>query len=391
MAIETKIPKGFEDTIPFMKRANHEILATLSNYGIVPQEYPGFDLSGSNKGAAAAIAYPIQGILKYHGMADWDWRISYMPSISLNNDAGYTITMVEFDPEFGKDQVFLGNKPAYGRAFERVAHSLEIVRCTVGIESHARVTSRNIVKAARIGKGLGTSAAASAALATAALAAALGEEAIQNTRLLSCFSRLLAGSGSRSATGGLSLWLSYPGIAHEDSFSVRLDNHQQLKDLRLLTVPIDSRVGLKTEEAHHDAPLSPFFKAWMKSRPQEIMECITATQNGDWKILGQLAELDSIRLHAVTMSGSRENKVFAWEPENIPLFRMCNDLRQEGTPVYFSTDTGPTTVFLTHKDFADRVAAKIDGMKMDLEVIRGRIAGPAHLIDIQRAKQELRI
>lgn len=391
MAIETNIPEGFEDIIPFMKSANQEILAALSQSGIVPQEYLGFEFSGNDKGIAAAIAYPIQGILKYHGMADWFWRTSYMPSISLNNDASYTITMVEFDPKYGEDQVFLGERPAYGRAFERVIHSLEIIRHTAGIESRARVTSSNVSKASITGKGLGTSAAASAALATAALAATLGEEIVQNTRLLSCFSRLLAGSGSRSAIGGVSLWLSYPGILHEDCFSVRLDNHEELKDLRLLTVPIDSRVGLKTEQAHRDAPKSPFFKAWMKSRQQEVIECIKATQNGDWKILGQLAELDSIRLHGVTMSGSRENKVFAWEPENIPLFRMCNELRQEGIPVYFSTDTGPTTVFITHKDFIDRVIAKINDMKMDLEVVPGRIAGPAHLIDIARAKQELRI
>lgn len=389
MAIKTKIPPGFEDTVPSMKSANQYILASLQNVGIVPPEYPSFDLKGKDKGIAAAVAYPIQGILKYHGMTDWDWRISYMPSVSLNNDAGYTITLVEFDPRFEDDQVLLDGKPADGRAFDRVVHSLEIVRRMVGIQSHARVTSRNIVKASKSGKGLGTSASASAALATAALAASLGEDVIQNTRLLSCFSRMLSGSGSRSATGGLSLWLSYPGINHEDSFSVRLDNHEQLKDLRLITIPIDSRVGLKTEEAHRDAPHSPFFRAWMESRREEIIECISASQKGDWKTIGQLAELDSIRLHGVTMSGSRENKVFAWEPENIPLFRMCNDLRQEGIPVYFSTDTGPTTVLLTHEEFADRVIERIKGLKMDLEVIRGEIAGPAHLVDIQRAKGEL--
>ena len=37
-------------------------------------------------------------------------------------------------------------------------------------------------------------------------------------------SRLLAGSGCRSAVIRISLWLSYPGVAHEDSFAIRLDN-----------------------------------------------------------------------------------------------------------------------------------------------------------------------
>ncbi|MFW5881987.1 MAG: hypothetical protein ACOCTP_05670, partial [Roseicyclus sp.] len=160
-------------------------------------------------------------------------------------------------------------------------------------------------------------------------------------------SRLLAGSGCRSATGGVSLWLSYPDIAHEDSFSIRLDNAEQLRDLRLLTVPIDSRINLATEAAHRDAPQSPFYRTWMRDRYAEVVETIDSVQAGNWLPLGQLAELDSIRLHGITMSGSRENKIFAWEPENIPLFRLCNRLREQGVPVYFSTDTGPTTVFLT--------------------------------------------
>ena len=233
------------------------------------------------------------------------------------------------------------------------------------------------------------SASASAALAMAALTAAFGADAIRNTRLLSAMSRLLAGSGCRSAVGGISLWLSYPGIAHEDSFAIRLDNRDQLADLRLITVPIDSRINLKTEMAHADAPNSPFYKCWMFNRFEEIRECLAAIQQGDWRTVGQLAELDSIQLHGVTMSGSRENKLFAWEPENIQLFRMCNDLRADGVPVYFSTDTGPTVVFFTHRDFEDQVVARIETTLPGFEIVRGQLGGPAALVDVTAAKTQL--
>jgi len=172
---------------------------------------------------------------------------------------------------------------------------------------------------------------------------------------------------------------------------VRLDNREQLADMRLITVPIDSRVGLKTEEAHRDAPDSSLFKPWMYSRRDEILTCIDAIQAGDWRTLGQWAELDSIRLHGVTMSGSMENKIFGWEPENIPLFRMCNDLRSEGVPVYFSTDTGPTVVFLLHKDSEETVAQRIHSLNMGFEVIRGNIAGPTRLVELGAARSELGI
>jgi diphosphomevalonate decarboxylase len=331
----------------------------------------------------------MQGVLKYHGLADWDWRIAYLPSISVTNDAAYTLTLVAFDPDLAADEVFIGGAAARGRDYERVQQTLNAVRGLAGITTSARVISRNVIRARSTGKGLGSSASGSAALATAALAALWGPEIVANKRFLSCIARLLAGSGCRSATGGLSLWLSYPGLRHEDSFAVRLDDGGQLGDLRLVTVPIDSRVGLKTEEAHKDAPHSSFFKSWMLSRGPEIVELIGAIRSSDWQTVGRWSELDSVRLHGVTMSGSLENKIFGWEPENITLFRMCNRLRSEGVPVYASTDTGPTMVFLTHKRHVEAVVSAIHALDLGLDVIAGGVAGGAELVEMAQARAEL--
>lgn len=379
----------YRKMIPVMKRAHKEILQSLERAGLPVEPYPELTKAGRPAGEAAALAYPIQGILKYHGMWNWDLRTAYLPSISVNNDAAYTITLVRFDPALDRDVVSINAAPATGRAYQRVVSSLDAVRSMAQIESPAQVVSRNVVRASRVGKGLGTSASASAALAMAAIAAAWGPELTRNRRFLSCMARLLAGSGCRSATGGVSLWLSYPGVAHEDSFAVRLDNANQLADLRLLTVPIDSRIGLKTERAHRDAPHSPFYKAWMHNRRAEVIECIESVQAGEWLPLARLAELDSIRLHGITMSGSRENKIFAWEPENIALFRLCNDLRSRGVPVYFSTDTGPTTVFFTISAHQQQVREAIQGLGMGFEVISGGIAPEARLLDPGQAQELL--
>ena len=386
---ETHIPPNFRDTVPAMRAAHEEILRLLAEHGIVAPPFPDLRGLGRAEGIAAARAYPIQGVLKYHGMADWTWRTAFLPSVSVNNDAAYTLTLVAFRADLAADQVTINGQRAQGRALERVRHSLDVVRRLAGIRSGARVLSRNVVRASRTGKGLGTSASASAALATAALAAAFGAEAVRNTRLLSTTARLLAGSGGRSAVGGVSLWLSYPGIPHEESFSVRLDTRGQLADLRLITVPIDSRIRLQTEAAHQEAPHSPFFKCWMANRLAELRECIAAVQAGDWRTVAQLAELDSIQLHGVTMSASRENKIFAWEPENIRLFRMCNALRADGVPVYFSTDTGPTVVFFTHRDYEEQVVARIAAELPAAEIIRGGLGGPAELVEVAEAQAQL--
>jgi diphosphomevalonate decarboxylase len=127
----------------------------------------------------------------------------------------------------------------------------------------------------------------------------------------------------------------------------------------------------------------------MQSRAAEVRVCLDATLRGDWRTLGQYAELDSIRLHGVTMSGSLEQKLFAWEPENITLFRMCNDLRAADVPVYASTDTGPTVVFMTHRDHVARVVSEIRRRCPELDVIEGNVAGPAELVDPAAALREL--
>lgn len=385
----TAIPEPYADLVEPMAAADADLRATLRAHGLTWEEYPDLKGAARERGVAAALAYPMQGVLKYHGLSDWNYRIAFLPSISLCNDAGHTLTLVEFDPDLTADCATINGQPAHGRELERVRQSLDAIRAASGATVRARVTSRNVTRGTRMGKGLGSSAAASAALALAAIAALYGDDVAANRCLVSCMARLLAGSGCRSAAGGCSIWLSYPGIPHEESFAVRLDDAGQLDDVRLITVPIDSRIGLKTEQAHLDAPTSALFRCWMLNRRDEALACIAAARAGDWRTLGRWAELDSMRLHGVTMSGSLENKLIGWEPENIALFRMCNDLRSAGVPVYCSTDTGPTAVFITHRDCEDAVVAAIEGLGLNLETIRGRIAGPARLVDVARAREEL--
>ena len=388
----TRVPEECAELVPALRTGHAAILEALQAGGLAAPPYPQQLPAGNPQGTAAARAFAMQGVLKYHGLADWDWRTAYLPSISLNNDAAQTLTWVQFDPGLAADEVTIGGVPASGREYERVVRCLQFVREQARIGSAARVLTRNQLNSSAAdgsAKGLGTSASGSAALAMAALAAAFGPQLGAHPRLLTCTARLLAGSGCRSAAGGLALWLSYPGIPHEDSYAVRLEQQAELRDVRLLTVPLPSRAGLHTEAAHKDAPRSSFFGAWLQSRTAEVLQCIAAAQRGDWQCLGEWAELDSMRLHGVTMSGSRTNKIFAWEPENITLFRMCNTLRSTGTPVYCSTDTGPTAVFITSAPHADTVVQAINSTLPGVAVVRGAIGGPAQLVDALAARQQL--
>ncbi len=137
----THIPAAFADLVPAMAADHRRLLAALAAAGLAPADYPR-RLEGRPRGVAAARAYPIQGILKYHGIADWHWRTAYLPSISVCNDAAYSLTLVEFEPNLDDDEVYIGGQPAVGRERDRVLRTLDAVRALSQMDSMARVTSR---------------------------------------------------------------------------------------------------------------------------------------------------------------------------------------------------------------------------------------------------------
>ncbi len=384
---QTVIPAGFENVYEEMKLNNDVILKKLMSYRKI-QEFPEIPENiGSLNGEGAALGYPIQGILKYHGMSDWQNRIAYLPSISLNNDAAHTKTYVRFSPDFAKDKIIINGRIAEGREADRVLQTLDFIREITNTNTKALVVSKNFVSIPEA-KGLGTSASGSVALALAAIQASLGEEYVRNKRFSSIVSRYLAGSGCRSAAGGISLWLSYPGIPSIDSYAVRLDDNS-LDDISLITIPIKSRISLKTEEAHRDAPNSDFFKTWMLQRKDKVIDVIDAIRDSDFERVAQHAELDTIELHAVTMSGQkgRERKIIAWEPETIQIMRRTNEMREAGIPVYYSIDTGPTPVLITFSKYAEEVCETIEDIAGNY--IKSKIAGESHTLNADDVKDEL--
>lgn len=385
----TQIPAAIHALQSNMEAGHRDILAALAQHGVAVADYPTQLPDPVAHHAAAARAYPMQGILKYHGLSDWTQRIAFLPSISLNSDAASTVTYVEFVPTAAHDDIWLGDAPATGRERERIVQTLDALRQMAGVAWPAVVRTKNFFRAAIAGKGLGSSASGSAALAVAGIAALFGDEMITNQRFVSCVARLLAGSGCRAAVGGIALWVSHMGLAHADSFAVRLDLPGQFDDIALLTVPIESRIGLKTEQAHADAPTSSLFAGWMATRNAEIVAGIAATRRGDWQWLGRMSEIDSMRLHGVTMSGGDDYKIIGWEPENIQLFRMCNTLRAQGVPVYCSTDTGPTAVFMLHRAHVDVVTHAIRTLLPDVPIIHGKIGDTARLLPITEARSLL--
>ncbi|MHA1491707.1 MAG: GHMP kinase [Promethearchaeota archaeon] len=383
-----------------LKKDHDEILDYLIKKEYIIQSLPKNPKVKKDHGEALALAYPIQGVLKYHGYANLEHRIAYFPSISFNNNCGFTVSYLKFDKKLKKDLAFLNGEQVFGEKLKRIISSLDFIRIYSKMQTKAVLVSRNFLNTSiktEVGKGLGTSASGSAALALAATSIIYdnNNEYLKNRRLISAFSRYLSGSGCRSAAGGFSLWLSHPKSAPFDCFAIRLDRkeHQSfINKISLLTIPMIS--NLKTNQAHEIAPKSPFFLDWLKYRRKLIFEFINALDNHDLNSIGELAEYDSLCLQAVAMTAPNNENIIAWNPDTLKIMLRIRKLRANGYNVYYSIDTGPSLVLLTLENEKNEIIEDIQSITPDYNIIEGKIGGPCQLLapnspEIKKIKEEV--
>ena len=376
---------------------NEEIKNYIEKSGYLIDPWPESLTAIHLEGEALAIAYPIQGLLKYHGMADVNRRIAYFPSISLNNGVCSTQTYIKLSTSLKADQLIWDNNiiDSSSRAFTRVFSQMDDIRTLAGIHTKALIYSRNVysesldnnqIPSHRLvtEKGLGTSASAGAAIATAMIEILYhgNPEYTTNTRLRSVYARFFAGSASRSAVGGIGLWLSHPKISSEESFSIRLDTPKmasKIDEIELITIPIES--PLKTESAHVSAPKSPFYFEWALHRKTQILNFTKALLDSNFDTLGEMAEEDTLALHGISMTTGIKDYILAWEPITLQIMKKVRYWRdQEHIPVYFSIDTGPTVVLLTKKKYTSILMGKLKKNFPETKNVSSSIAGSPRVI-----------
>jgi len=308
---------------------------------------------------ATAIAHPIQGLIKYHGLKDPAKRIPYHDSVSVCAAQPETITTVEFDPSLKDDSIIINNKTATGRDKQRAKTVLDALRQIAHTpQLYARVTSKNSIIQ---GKGIGFSASGFAALGLAA-SKALGLDLDYIT--LSEAVRLGAGSATRSLAGGFALW-------HADkdgkSYAEQIAGPRHL-DMKMVVVPVPSE--LKTEEAHREAVTSPLFKARLEYVDTMVEDMKKAIRDKDIATIGRLAEEDTLNLHAITMTS--HSRLIYWEPETLRVIKEVLKLREEnGVRAWYSIDTGPSVFINTYPEYADQIANRIQELGFSNVIMSG--------------------
>jgi phosphomevalonate decarboxylase len=132
----------------------------------------------------------------------------------------------------------------------------------------------------------------------------------------------------------------------------------------------------ETEAAHREAEASHMFEARLAHIHEQIAEGRDAIRAGDFERTFELAEMDSLSLAATTMTGPA-GWVY-WKPATLSIFQTVQDLREEGVPAYFSTDTGASVYVNTTAEHAERVEAAI---AEHAETRIWEVGGPARVLD----------
>ena len=312
-----------------------------------------------------ARAYAIQGLAKYHGLKNPRLRIPYHDSISVCMKSLPTITTVEAKPSLSADKIRIDGLVPSKKETARVHAVVDKLRELADNKTSLRIESRN---PSIDGKGLGFSASGFSALGLAT-ARALGLNL--QTDVLSEIVRLGAGSASRSLVGGFSIWYAN---RNGRSYAEQLASPNSIK-LRTLIVPIPS--SIKTDRAHADVLTSPFFKARLAYMKGILQRMKRAIGRKDVPEICRLAEVDTLNLHAITMTGRLGTILVS--PLSIRVMEEVRRLREEeSVPVWFSLDTGPSVFVNTTAGARSRVERRIRGLAEN--VISSDPGGPAEVV-----------
>lgn len=291
---------------------------------------------------SSAIAYPIQGLIKYHGLKNEKLRIPFNDSISVCVAPFCTHTTIEFSSRFQQDFAEIDGRHITGRELERVLDVVNRVREKAKISLAFEMKSVNNFPS---NIGLGASSSGFAALAKSATDA-LG----LNLSLteLSRVARIGAGSASRAVVGGFAYWAG--GDSDETSFAYPLAGGA---DVPLGIIVVFVEAYKETENAHKTVVTSPFHLTRLDYVENALKQMKQAIQDRNIEKLGWLAEYDTLNLHAVTMTG--ETAPLHWRPETIRLMYEVRKMRDEGLPVFFSIDTGATVYVNTHQNLSTEI------------------------------------
>lgn len=296
-----------------------------------------------------ARAHTNIALIKYWGKKDQDLIIPMNNSLSLTLDHFYTDTSVQFDHKLTHDVFILDGQVQNN---QNVVKFMDLIRQKAGIHKFAQINSINHVPSTA---GLASSASAYAALAASA---SLASGMKLNHKELSRLARRGSGSASRSIYGGFVEWVKADN--NGDSYALPIDEHPNWKIGMLVAMinpnkkKISSRKGMQIV-----TETSPFYSAWVNSIDEDLSTIKTAIQEHDFNTLGQVAESNALRMHALNLSARPHFNYF--EPLSLEIMNAVEKLRDnDGIPCYYTLDAGPNVKILCEQKNQKQIQTKLE-------------------------------
>lgn len=302
---------------------------------------------------STVVAHANLAFVKYWGKRDAALNIPLNNSISMNLSAAQTITTVTFDPDLVKDRILVEGIEADERFGSRVCKHLDRLRVVAGVETKARVETRNTFPAST---GFASSASGFAAL-TLAVTSALDLELPE--RELSILARQGSGSACRSIPGGFVEWRA--GQHNDDSYAFQLApaDHWDIVDVAVLVTGEAKQVS--SSAGHQLALNSPFWQARTALLDERLRAVRTAIMARDFHTFGREIEAEAMSMHAIMLTSAHQqgaawqSGIYYWTPDTLKLLVAVQRWRVEGLDVYFTLDAGPTVHLMCPAEQAQAV------------------------------------
>jgi diphosphomevalonate decarboxylase len=311
-------------------------------------------------------ARPNVALVKYWGKRDERLNLPTADSISVTLDRLPTTVSVHFRPDLEQDVLILNGHSAPAEATMRVSRFLDRIRSLAGVALRAVVES---LSESPVGAGLGSSAAAYAALTLAATRALrLDLDATDLSRL----ARQGSGSACRSIFGGFVKWSAGDRADGSDSVARRL-YPPVYWPIAVLVVIVDVRpkaIGSR-EAMQRTRATSPLYDGFLRATAMDIVDIEEALRLRNWSRLGPTVEANAHLMHATALAA--RPPIRFWSPGTLGVFDTVTHLRRQGYTAYVTVDAGPNPVVLCPPEEAAKIAAQLEGVPEVQTVIT---AGP---------------
>lgn len=299
---------------------------------------------------AKARAHTNIALVKYWGKRDQQLILPYTDSLSLTLSEFYTTTQVQFDNQLTKDHFSIDGATVNAKNEQKLTQFMNLIRTKANINLFAKVDSINHVP---ISAGLASSASAFAALAAAASKAA-GLDLTPTA--LSRIARRGSGSATRSIFGGLVEW--HKGHDDQSSFAEPVDEYVDF-GLEMIAILVNTNVKRISSRfgMQNVVETSPYYTAWQTVVANDMRAIKTAILKKDINLIGQIAEENAMRMHALTLSAQPSFTYF--NAASLTAMDMIRDLRSNGINCYYTLDAGPNVKVIYHHQDREVILAAL--------------------------------